>query len=218
MSDTTTFTTVSLPRLNEPAPQFTATATHGPIKLSDFKGKWVVLFSHPADFTPVCTTELAGFAAKQSEFDKRGVQLIGVSIDSVYSHLAWTQSIEKNFNTKISFPIIADLDTKVAQAYGMIHPGASTTATVRAVFVIDPNQTLRAMIYYPLTTGRNIDEIIRLVDALQLNSEKGLATPANWQPGDKVIVPAPLTAEGVEKRLKEPGVEVKDWYLTYKQP
>lgn len=218
MSDTTTFTNVSLPRLNEPAPQFTATGTHGPIKLSDFKGKWVVLFSHPADFTPVCTTELAGFAAKQSEFDKRGVQLIGVSIDSVYSHLAWTQSIEKNFNTKIAFPVIADLDTKVAQLYGMIHPGASTTATVRAVFVIDPNQTLRAMIYYPLTTGRNIDEIIRLVDALQLNSEKGLATPANWQPGDKVIVPAPLTAEGVEKRLKEPGVEVKDWYLTYKQP
>jgi peroxiredoxin (alkyl hydroperoxide reductase subunit C) len=218
MTDAITTTTTSLPRLNEPAPQFQATATTGPIKLSDFKGKWVVLFSHPADFTPVCTTELAGFAAKQAEFDKRGVQLIGVSIDSVYSHLAWTQSIEKHFNTKITFPVIADLDTRVAQLYGMIHPGASTTATVRAVFVIDPNQTLRAMIYYPLTTGRNIDEIIRLVDALQLNSEKGLATPANWQPGDKVIVPAPLTAEAVEKRLKEPGVEVKDWYLTYKQP
>lgn len=217
MSDIST-ANVSLPRLNEPAPQFTATATTGPIKLSDFKGKWVVLFSHPADFTPVCSTEFAGFAAKQGEFDKRGVQLIGVSIDSVYSHLAWIQSVEKNFETKISFPVIADLDTKVAQAYGMIHPGASTTATVRAVFIIDPNQTLRAMIYYPLTTGRNIDEIIRVVDALQLNSEKGLATPANWKPGDKVIVPAPLTAEGIDKRLKEQGVEVKDWYLTYKQP
>jgi peroxiredoxin (alkyl hydroperoxide reductase subunit C) len=208
--------TVSLPRLNEPAPQFSATATTGPIKLSDFKGKWVVHFSHPADFTPVCTTELAGFAAKQAEFDKRSVQLIGVSVDSVYSHLAWIQSIEKNFQTKIAFPVIADLDTKVAQAYGMIHPGASSTAPVRAVFVIDPNQTVRAMIYYPLTTGRSIDEILRLVDALQLNSEKGLATPANWKPGDKLIVPAPLTQDAVEKRLKEPGVDVKDWYLTYK--
>ncbi len=218
MTDTNTSTaTISLPRLNEPAPQFTATATTGALKLSDYKGKWVVLFSHPADFTPVCTTELAGFAARQADFDKRGVQLIGVSIDSVYSHLAWIQSIEKNFNTKIGFPVVADLDTKVAQLYGMIHPGASTTATVRCVFVIDPNQTMRAMIYYPLTTGRSIDEIIRLIDALQLNAEKGLATPANWKPGDKLIVPAPLTAEGVEKRLKEPGVEVKDWYLTYKE-
>lgn len=220
MSETTATptTNVSLPRLNEPAPQFQATATSGPIKLTDYKGKWVVLFSHPADFTPVCSTEFAGFAAKQADFDKRGVQLIGVSIDSVYSHLAWIQSIEKNFNTKITFPVIADLDTKVAQAYGMIHPGASTTAPVRAVFVIDPNQTLRAMIYYPLTTGRSIDEILRLIDALQLNTEKGLATPANWKPGDKVIVPAPLTQEAVDKRLKEPGVEVKDWYLTYKTP
>jgi peroxiredoxin (alkyl hydroperoxide reductase subunit C) len=209
---------VSLPRLNEPAPQFTAMATTGQIKLSDYKGKWVVLFSHPADFTPVCTTELAGFAAKQGEFDKRAVQLIGVSIDSVYSHLAWMRSIEKNFDVRITYPVIADLDTRVAQLYGMIHPGASTTATVRCVFVIDPNQTMRAMIYYPLTTGRSVDEVLRLVDALQLNAEKGLATPANWQPGDKAIVPAPLTADGVEKRLKEPGVEVKDWYLTYKQP
>ncbi len=215
MSDTTT-TTQSLPRLNEPAPQFQATATTGPIKLSDYKGKWVVLFSHPADFTPVCSTEFAGFAAKQAEFDKRGVQLIGVSIDSVYSHLAWIESVERNFSVKITFPVIADLDMKVAQAYGMIHPGASTTATVRCVFIIDPNQTTRAMVYYPLTTGRNIDEIIRVIDALQLNSEKGLATPANWKPGDKVIVPAPVTQEAVEKRLKEPGVEVKDWYLTYK--
>ena len=215
---TATTTNVSLPRLNEPEPQFQALATSGPIKLSDYKGKCVVLFSHPADFTPVCSTEFAGFAAKQPDFDKRGVQLIGVSIDSVYSHLAWIQSIEKNFNTKISFPVIADLDTKVAQTYGMIHPGASTTAPVRAVFVIDPNQTLRAMIYYPLTTGRSIDEILRLIDALQLNTEKGLATPANWKPGDKVIVPAPLTQEALDKRLKEPGVEVKDWYLTYKTP
>ncbi len=214
MSETTS---VSLPRINDPAPQFEATATTGPIKLSDYKGKWVVLFSHPADFTPVCSTEFAGFASRQAEFDKRGVQLIGVSIDSVYSHLAWIQSIEKNLEVKVNFPVIADLDTKVAQLYGMIHPGASTTATVRAVFFIDPNQVLRALIYYPLTTGRNIDEVLRVIDALQFNSEKGLATPANWKPGDKAIIPAPTTQEGIQKRLKEEGAEVKDWYLSFKK-
>jgi peroxiredoxin (alkyl hydroperoxide reductase subunit C) len=217
MSDETTTTSISLPRLNEPAPQFSALSTTGPIKLSDFKGKWVVLFSHPADFTPVCSTEFAGFAERQADFDKRGVQLIGVSIDSIYSHIAWIRSIESIFGKKVSFPLIADLDTKVAQAYGMIHPGASSTATVRAVFVIDPNQVTRAMIYYPLTTGRSIDEIIRLVDALQLNTEKGLATPANWKPGDKVVVPAPMTIENTDKRMKE-GLDTKDWYLSLKSP
>lgn len=210
--------TVSLPRLNEPAPQFEATATTGPIKLSDYKGKWVVLFSHPADFTPVCSTEFAGFAERQADFDKRNVQLIGVSVDSVWSHLAWIQSIEKNFGKKVTFPVVADLDQKVAQLYGMIHPGASSTASVRCVFFIDPQQTLRAMLYYPLTTGRSIDEILRVVDALQLNTEKGLATPANWKPGDKAIVGAPVTQEGVDKRLKEEGIERKDWYLSYKTP
>ncbi len=215
--ETTASAPASLPRLNEPAPQFSAVATTGPIKLSDYKGKWVVLFSHPADFTPVCSTEFAGFAERQADFDKRGVQLIGVSIDSIYSHIAWLRSVEQIFGKKITFPLIADLDTKVAQAYGMIHPGASSTATVRAVFVIDPNQVTRAIIYYPLTTGRNIEEIIRLVDALQLNTEKGLATPANWKPGDKVVVPAPMTIENVDKRMKE-GLDTKDWYLSLKQP
>jgi peroxiredoxin (alkyl hydroperoxide reductase subunit C) len=207
---------MSLPRLNEPAPEFEANSTHGPIKLSQYKGKWVVLFSHPADFTPVCSTEFAGFAERQADFDKRGVQLIGVSVDSVYSHIAWTREIERLLGTKITFPVIADLDMKVAQTYGMIHPGASVTATVRCVFIIDPNQNIRAMIYYPLTTGRSIDEIIRVIDALQLNSEKGVATPANWKPGDKVIVPAPLTNEAAEKRMKE-GLDTKDWWLSFKQ-
>ncbi len=207
----------TLPRLNEPAPDFAATSTHGPIKLSDFKGKWVVLFSHPADFTPVCSTEFAEFARHQADFQKRNVQLIGVSIDSVYAHIAWTRSIEQLLGVKIQFPVIADLDMKVAQTFGMIHPGASTTATVRCVFFIDPNQVLRAMVYYPLTTGRNIDEIIRVIDALQFNTEKGLATPANWKPGDKVIVPAPLTAEAAEKRGKE-GYDTKDWYLSFRNP
>jgi peroxiredoxin (alkyl hydroperoxide reductase subunit C) len=214
MSDTAT---TALPRLNEPAPQFQATSTHGPIKLADFKGKWVVLFSHPADFTPVCTTEFAGFAERQADFEKRGVQLIGVSIDSIYSHIHWVRDIESKFGVKIGFPVIADLDMKVAHAYGMVHPGASSTATVRCVFVIDPNQNVRAMVYYPLTTGRNIDEIVRLVDALQLNTEKGLATPANWRPGEKCIIPAPLTTQDAEKRVKE-GHESKDWYFSKKTP
>jgi len=206
---------VSLPRLNEAAPQFSAQSTHGTINLTDYKGKWVVLFSHPADFTPVCSTEFAAFSSRQDDFDKRGVHLVGVSIDSVYAHIAWTRSIEQIFGVKIKFPVIADLDMKVASAYGMIHPGASTTATVRCVFVIDPNQVIRAMIYYPLTVGRSIDEIVRLIDALQLNTEKGLATPANWKPGEKCIVPAPTTVNDVDKRLKE-GLDTKDWYFSMK--
>src|SRR6185312_9553544 len=196
MSDATT--TTSLPRLNEPAPQFQATATTGPIKLADYKGKWVVLFSHPADFTPVCSTEFAAFAERQADFDKRGVQLIGVSIDSVYSHHAWMRSVEQIYGKKITFPVIADLDMKVAHLYGMIHPGASNTATVRCVFFIDPNQVVRAMVYYPLNTG------------------KGLATPANWKPGDKCVVPAPVTSEAIDKRMKEEGIDRKDWYLSLK--
>ncbi len=205
--------TASLPRLNEPAPEFTAVSTNGEISLGDFRGKWVVLFSHPADFTPVCTTEFVGFAEVFDEFEKRGVQLIGVSIDSVYSHIAWIKNIEANFGVEIKFPVIADLDMRVASAYGMVHPGASATATVRCVFVIDPHGVMRAMIYYPLTTGRNMSEIIRLVDALQLNTEKGVACPANWQPGDDVIIPAPITKAGADKRPSE-GYNTIDWYIS----
>ncbi len=207
-------TNQSLPRLNEAAPDFSANSTHGPIKLTDYKGKWLVLFSHPADFTPVCSTEFAEFARRQADFEKRNVQLLGVSIDSVYAHIAWIRSIEQLLEVKVQFPVIADLDMKVAQAYGMIHPGASATATVRCVFVIDPNQNVRAMVYYPMTTGRNIDEIVRVIDSLQLNAEKGLATPANWKPGDRCIVPPPATQAAAEKRASE-GHDTKDWYLSY---
>jgi len=202
----------ALPRLNAPAPPFTAKSTKGDISLEQFKGQWVVLFSHPADFTPVCTTEFVELAKLQEEFKKRGVQLIGISIDSIYAHLAWIRNIEQHFGVKIDFPVIADLDMKVAQAYGMIHPGASDTATVRCVFVIDPDQNIRAMIYYPLTTGRNIDEIVRLVDALQLNTRAKVSTPANWRPGDKVIIPAPVTQEDADKRAHA-GFEYTDWYF-----
>ncbi len=206
----------SLPRLNEPAPQFTANTTKGPLSLSDFKGKWVVLFSHPADFTPVCTTEFIAFAKKYEEFKKRDVEVVGLSIDSIYSHIAWIRNIEEKFGVKIPFPVIADLDMKVARLYGMVHPQASDTSAVRAVFVIDPGQILRAMVYYPLTNGRSIDEILRLVEALQTSDEYGVATPENWHPGDPVIVPPPATQQEAEERVKQP-YEVVDWYFSRKK-
>ena len=211
-----TTTAPALPRLNEPAPDFEATTTQGPLKLSELRGKWVVLFSHPADFTPVCTTEFVEFARRQEEFDRLNAQLIGVSIDSIYAHIAWIRNIEQNFGVNIRFPVIADLDTKVAQTFGMIHPGAASTATVRCVFVIDDKGVVRTMIYYPLTNGRSIDEILRIVTALQTHEQHKVATPAEWRPGEKVIVPAPMTQEGAQKRVGEAGLEQKDWYFSKK--
>lgn len=205
-----------MPRLGEKAPEFEAVTTQGKLKLSDFKGSWLILFSHPADFTPVCTTEFIGFAKIFDELQKRNVQLLGLSVDSVTSHIAWIRNIEEKFGVKIPFPVIADLDKKVSQLYGMIMPGESKTETSRCVFVIDPNGTLRAMIYYPLTTGRNMDEVLRLIDALQTTDEHHVATPANWRPGEDVIVPPPSTQEAAEERLKE-GYECKDWYFCKKK-
>ena len=208
----------SLPRLNEPAPEFEkATSTHGPISLKDYRGKWVVLFSHPADFTPVCTTELSEFDRRAPEFEKLGVQLIGLSIDSIYSHIAWIRSMEQHFGVKVRYPLIADLDMKVAEKYGMIHPGASSTATVRCVFVIDDEGILKAMIYYPLTNGRSVDEVFRIVQSLQTSKKQGVATPEGWKPGDKVIVPAPQTVSDAEKRVGDKTLDVTDWYFSKKQ-
>jgi peroxiredoxin (alkyl hydroperoxide reductase subunit C) len=201
--------------LGEPAPDFEAVTTHGPIKLSDYKGQWAILFSHPADFTPVCTTEFMGFAKMHPELEKRGVKLIGLSVDSVHSHIAWVRNIEEKMGVAIPFPVIADLNMNVGTLYGMIHPGQSATAAVRCVFVIDPDQILRAMIYYPLSTGRNMDEILRLVDALQAADKYGIATPADWRPGDQAIVPPPATTDEAEKRLTE-GYDCKDWYFCKK--
>ena len=211
-----TDTTTRLPRINEPAPDFEAKSTHGVIRLSDFtaKGKWVLLFSHPADFTPVCTTEFVEFARRSPEFGRLGVQLIGNSIDSVYSHIAWVRNIEQNFGVKVTFPVIADLDQKVARAFGMVHEAVSDTATVRAVFFIDPKGTIRALLYYPLSLGRNVDEILRVFQALQTAEQNACATPANWHPGDAVIGPAPITQADAEKRVNDgAGLEVKDWYF-----
>ncbi len=214
-----TQTQPSLPRIGEPAPQFEAKTTKGVIRLSDFKGKWVVLFSHPADFTPVCSTEFMAFAKRQKDFAERNVQLIGLSIDSIYSHLAWVKDLEEMSGTVIDFPVIADLDMKVATKYGMIHPAQAETAAVRAVFIIDPDQIIRGILYYPLSTGRNIDEILRFVDALQFTDKTGLATPANWKPGEPAIVPPPATIEEVKKDAakKDEYAEFKRWYLRYKK-
>jgi len=208
-------TQAKLPRIGDPAPPFEAATTHGTIKLEDYKGNWLILFSHPADFTPVCTTEFLAFAEIYEELQNRGVELLGLSIDSVQSHIAWVRNIEEKTGVKIPFPVIADLNQEVATKYGMVHEGQSDTVTVRCVFVIDLNQIVRAIVYYPLTTGRNMAEILRLVQALQTTDYHGVATPANWLPGDKVIVPPPSTQEMAEERLNQ-GYECADWYFCMK--
>lgn len=202
-----------LPRMNEPAPDFTALTTHGMKSLSDYKGKWLILFSHPADFTPVCTTEFTAFAARADDFAALNTELLGLSIDSHYAHIAWVRSIKQSFGVDIKFPIIADLDMKVAQAYGMIQPGASDTQAVRATFVIDPEGKLRAMVYYPMTNGRSVDEFLRLVTALQTSVEHKVSTPENWHPGQPVIVPTPQTTDAADARMTE-GLDTVDWYFT----
>ncbi|MGC9108764.1 MAG: peroxiredoxin [Caldimicrobium sp.] len=218
---------VSMPRIGDPAPSFQAMTTMGPIKFpDDFKGQWVVLFSHPADFTPVCSTEFLGFAKLNQEFQKRNVQLVGLSVDSVFSHIAWVMNLKEKTGIEIPFPIIADSDGKVASLFGMLHPGESSTFTVRAVFVIDPNAKIRAIIYYPLSAGRNIREILRLVDALQTADKYSVATPADWVPtpqtwefseeNTKVIVPPPTTYEEAMERFKA-NYECIDWYLCKKK-
>ena len=202
-----------LPRLNEPAPAFDALTTHGRKTLADYEGQWLVLFSHPADFTPVCTTEFTAFANRTEDFAALGTELLGLSIDSHYAHIAWVRSIKNIFGIDIPFPIIADLDMKVAQAYGMIQPGASDTQAVRATFVIDPQGILRAMVYYPMTNGRSVDEFVRLVKALQTSDTHKVATPENWQPGEEVIVSPPQTADAAQARMSE-GFDTKDWYFS----
>jgi len=214
--ENTTAPTPALPRLGSPAPSFEAVTTLGTLRLEDFKGSWLILFSHPADFTPVCTTEFIAFAEIHEDLRQRNVELLGLSIDSVYSHIAWVRNIEEKMGVKVNFPVIADLNKEVATAYGMVMPGESKTETSRCVFVIDPNGIIRAMVYYPLTTGRNMQEIIRLIDALQTSDKHSVATPANWKPGDKIIVPPPNTQDMAEDRVKE-GLECNDWYFCRKE-
>ncbi len=206
----------ALPRIGDPAPQFTADTTFGTLKLEDFHGSWLILFSHPADFTPVCTTEFIAFAEIHPQLREMNCELMGLSIDSVYSHIAWARNVKEKMGVEITFPIIADLNKDVATLYGMINPGESKTETSRAVFVIDPKQMVRAIIYYPLSTGRNMQEILRLVRALQTTDAHGVATPANWEPGQKVIMPAPKTMEAAAERVAQKGMDCQDWYFCKK--
>ncbi len=206
-----------IPRIGDIAPDFGATTTQGPIKFSDWQGdKWVILFSHPADFTPVCSTELTEFAKRSAEFDKLNTKLIGLSIDSIHSHLAWRENLSQKLGVEINFPMIADIDMQVAAKYGMLHPGASATATVRAVFIIDPKHVIRALVYYPMNVGRNIDEVVRLLTGLQTADKHGCATPVNWKPGEKVIVPPPKTETEVKERKSNAAYEKIDFYLNKK--
>ncbi|BBP46937.1 peroxiredoxin [Thiosulfatimonas sediminis] len=209
-------TSSGLPQLNAPAPAFDALTTHGRKTLEDYRGKWLILFSHPADFTPVCTTEFIGFQERKAQFDAMNCELLGLSIDSHHSHNAWTLNIKEKFGVEIEFPIIADLDMKVAQAYGMVHPGAADTSAVRATFMIDPQGVLRAMVYYPMSNGRQIDEFVRLVHAMQTSDANACATPENWRDGEKVIVPPPATIQQARERLASDEYECVDFYFCKK--
>lgn len=206
-----------MPRIGDIAPDFVAITTKGKIKMSEFaKNKWIILFSHPADFTPVCTTEMSGFAERKEEFNALNTELLGLSIDSIHSHLAWVNNVRENTGVYFDFPIIADIDMKVSKLYGMLQPNESETAAVRAVFFIDPKKKIRLVMYYPLNVGRNMNEILRSLEALQVSDTNGVAMPLNWQKGDKVIVPPPKTLEEMQKRVDNTTDEKIDFYLIKK--
>ena len=206
-----------MPRIGDIAPDFEAVTTTGKIKFSDFaKDKWIVMFSHPADFTPVCTTEMSGFALRKDEFAALNTELLGLSIDSIHSHLAWVNNVREKTGVYMDFPIIADIDMKVSKLYGMLQPNESETAAVRAVFFIDPTKKIRLIMYYPLNVGRNMDEIIRALQALQASDEHKVAMPLDWRPGDKVIVPPPKTLAQMDERINDASCEKVDFYLAKK--
>ncbi|WP_399682903.1 peroxiredoxin [Xenophilus sp.] len=207
-------------RLGDTAPDFTQDSSKGPIRFHEWAGdSWVVLFSHPADFTPVCTTELGKTAALGGEFAKRGVKTIAISVDPVDSHQKWIGDINETQNTTVDFPILADADRKVSELYDLIHPNASTTATVRSVFIIDPKHVIRATITYPASTGRNFDEILRVIDSLQLTDSHKVATPVNWQDGDDVvIVPSIQDPEELKTRFPKGWNAVRPYLRITPQP
>jgi len=216
MEEQTQMQVQQMPRIGDMAPNFKAVTTQGEIEFSEYnKGSWVILFSHPADFTPVCTTEMSEFAKLEEEFRKWNTKLMGLSIDSIHSHIAWVNNVKKNLGITMRFPIIADIDMKVANLYGMLQPGESQTAAVRAVFFIDPHGKIRLIMYYPLNIGRNMDEVWRVLKALQASDENGVAMPLNWQPGDKVFVPPPKTVDQMEER-EASDYEMVDFYLAKK--
>jgi peroxiredoxin (alkyl hydroperoxide reductase subunit C) len=226
MTTTETTSVTSMPRIGDPAPPFTAITTQGQINFpDDYAGKWVILFSHPADFTPVCTSEFITFASMQDEFAAYNTELIGLSVDGLYSHIAWLRTIKDKIafkdmrNVEVTFPLIEDLTMDVAGKYGMIMPGEDTTKAVRAVFVIDPTAHIRAIIYYPLSLGRNFDELLRVIKALQTADQFEVATPADWRPGDRVIVPTAGSCGTAKERMDDDGVdgvECEDWFFCTK--
>ena len=213
-------------RIGEAAPQFKAVTTQGDINFpGDYKGSWVILFSHPADFTPVCTSEFMTFATMEKDFNDANCKLVGLSVDGLYSHIAWLRTIKEKIeykgmkNVEITFPLIEDISMEVATKYGMMMPGESNTKAVRAVFVIDPKGIVRTVLYYPLSLGRNFDELYRIVIALQAADEFGVATPADWRPGDEVIVPTAGTCGTAKERMdsKDPDVKCYDWFFCTKK-
>ena len=214
-----------MPLIGDYAPSFKAVTTQGEINFpSDYKGKWIILFSHPADFTPVCTTEFMTFGAMMEEFEAINTQLVGLSVDSLYSHIAWLRKIQElewkdKKHIEVKFPLIEDIKMEIANKYGMIQPGQSTTQAVRAVFVIDPEGKIRTILYYPLSTGRNFDEIKRIILALQKADNDNVATPADWRPGDDVIIPTAGSCGTAKERVesKDPNMYCLDWFLCFKK-
>jgi alkyl hydroperoxide reductase subunit AhpC len=206
-------------RLGDEAPNFTAETTEGTVNLYDYLGDgWGLLFSHPKDFTPVCTTELGAFAKRRGEFDKRNVKLIGISVDPLESHKGWVGDIEETQGAKLNYPLIADPERKVADLYDMIHPNANDTLTVRSVFVIGPDKKVKLTLTYPASTGRNVDELLRVIDSLQLTAKNSVATPVNWQQGDDVIIASSLSDEDAKKKFPEGWKAPKPYLRIVPQP
>ena len=217
---------ITMPRIGEAAPEFKAVTTQGPINFpSDYSGSWVILFSHPADFTPVCTSEFMTFASMEPHFAEYNCKLVGLSVDGLYSHIAWLRTIKEKIEYKgmkdveVKFPLIEDIKMEVAKKYGMMMPGESNTKAVRAVFVIDPKGIIRTIIYYPLSLGRNFDELLRVVIALQTVDAFSIATPADWRPGDDVIIPTAGSCGVAKERMeaKEEGKKCYDWFFCTKE-
>lgn len=215
-----------MPVIGDHAPAFVAKTTQGDINFpADYKGKWVIFFSHPADFTPVCTTEFMTFASMEQEFKSLNTELVGLSIDSIYAHIAWLRTIKEKIkyknmeNVEVNFPVIEDLKMDVSKLYGMLQPNVSTTQAVRAVFIIDPNGIIRTVLYYPLSTGRNMDEIKRIIIALQKADAEGIATPADWRPGDDVIVPPPGSCGVAKDRMEsqDDSTYCLDWFMCFRK-
>ena len=224
MSENMITTCETFPLIGDPAPKFRATTTNGKINFpDDYAGHWIVFFSHPMDFTPVCTTEFLAFQSAVSDFKKLNTEIIGLSVGSVPSHLAWFRSIHDDIkfrdykNVKIKFPVIEDIDLSIAKLYGMIHQNISDTKTVRAVFIIDPKGIVRTILYYPQTTGRNIAEILRVLTALQTTDAFGVSTPADWEPGLPVIKPSPKTISEMQKCIDAADKNTQSWYLTFRE-